>query len=81
MKLPKDCAPLLGLRADEVAYMKMLKSAYGLADAPLLWFREASKRLERLGFRSTELDRCTFGWYDAQHHNYKEWSSSTSMTS
>ena len=67
VKLPKDCAPLLGLRADEVAYMKMLKSAYGLADAPLLWFREASKRLERIGFRSTELDRCTFGWYDAQH--------------
>ena len=68
VELPRDCASLLGLKADEVAYMKMLKSAYGLADTPLLWFREASKRLERLGFRSTELDRCTFGFYDSQNN-------------
>ena len=64
VKLPRDCGPLLGLGSQETAYMKMLKSAYGLADAPLLWFREASKRLERIGFVPMELDKCTFGFYE-----------------
>ena len=64
VKLPRDCGPLLGLGGQETAYMKMLKSAYGLADAPLLWFREASKRLERIGFVPMELDKCTFGFYE-----------------
>ena len=55
VKLPRDCGPLLGLGGHETAFMKMLKSAYGLADAPLLWYREASKRLER---------KCCFGFYE-----------------
>ncbi|CAJ1358550.1 unnamed protein product [Effrenium voratum] len=38
-KLPADCSALLGVRGQ--AYMRLLKSAYGLADAPLLWCREA----------------------------------------
>jgi len=44
----------------------MLKSAYGLADAPLLWFREASRRLTRLGWNAQELDKCTFAFYNSQ---------------
>lgn len=64
VKLPRDCGPLLGLGGHETAFMKMLKSAYGLADAPLLWYREASKRLERIGFVPMELDKCCFGFYE-----------------
>eukprot|EP00434_Breviolum_minutum_P043155 symbB.v1.2.038452.t1/scaffold5995.1/size23965/1 len=37
VRLPKDCGPLLGIRSTEEVTMRMLKSAYGLADAPLLW--------------------------------------------
>ena len=66
VRLPQNCGPLLGLGPQETAYMKMLKSAYGLADAPLLWFREASKRLERIGFVPMELDKCTFGYYEKE---------------
>eukprot|EP00434_Breviolum_minutum_P039726 symbB.v1.2.035289.t1/scaffold4713.1/size41565/3 len=66
VKLPRDCGPLLGLGGHETAFMKMLKSAYGLADAPLLWYREASKRLERIGFVPMELDKCCFGFYEAK---------------
>lgn len=47
----------------------MLKSAYGLADAPLLWFREASRRLKRLGWKPMELDKCTFAFYSKDETN------------
>lgn len=43
VRLPKDCGPLLGIRSTEEVTMRMLKSAYGLADAPLLWFKEATR--------------------------------------
>ena len=40
VKLPADCGPLLGCTDQGPTYMRMPKSAYGLADAPLLWHRQ-----------------------------------------
>ena len=44
--------------------MRMLKSVYGLSDAPLLWFREASRRLVKPGLVCERLDRCVFSKYN-----------------
>ena len=52
LKLPADCGPLLGCTDQGPTYMRMLKSAYGLADAPLLWHREATRRLPSSSGRS-----------------------------
>ena len=60
-KLPADCSALLGVRGQ--AYMRLLRSAYGLADAPLLWYREAKSRVEKIGFRCHRLDKCCFMYY------------------
>ena len=40
--------------------MKLKKSAYGLADAPLLWYEEAKKRLLAGGWKVHPLDQCCF---------------------
>ena len=48
VQLPRDCGPLLGYTSQQPVHMRMLKSAYGLADAPLLWFKEATRRLRNL---------------------------------
>lgn len=66
VRLPKDCGPLLGIRSTEEVTMRMLKSAYGLADAPLLWFKEATRRLKKLKMIPQRLDQCTFGFYDSK---------------
>ena len=50
VKLPNDCAALLGVTPP--CYMKMLKSAYGLSDAPLLWYEEADNRLQQGGLQA-----------------------------
>ena len=68
VKLPADCGPLLGQGDRKPAYMKQLKSAYGLADAPLLWFQEASRRLRQGGWRPHFLDKCLFLKFDKQHN-------------
>ena len=62
VKLPKDCGPLLGNHWD--TYMQMNKSAYGLCDAPLLWWQEADRRLRRLTLRRHKLDKCCYMLYD-----------------
>ncbi|CAJ1372215.1 unnamed protein product [Effrenium voratum] len=54
VKLPSDCGPLLGVVGP--AYMRLLKSAYGLADAPLLWYKEATSRLQLLNFIQHRID-------------------------
>lgn len=63
VKLPKDCGPLLG--CSEETYMKMNKSAYGLCDAPLLWWQEADRRLRPLRLRRHKLDKCCYMLYSA----------------
>ena len=62
VKLPNDCGPLLGYNRGPLT-MRMLKSAYGLADAPLLWWKEADKRLTKNFWRRHPLDRCFYGFY------------------
>lgn len=61
-KLPADCGPILGVLGP--CYMKLHKSAYGLSDAPRLWFEEASRRLRRLKIYPRKLDPCFFVWRD-----------------
>lgn len=63
VKLPLDCGPptwslcpghwTTCLHAPE-------EDAYGLSDAPLPWYQEASKRLEGLGWLKHHLDQCCF---------------------
>ena len=64
VKLPKDCGPLLGVTGGNDTHMRLLKSAYGLADAPLLWFKEATRRLVALNLKPQQLDKCTFCYYE-----------------
>ena len=65
VKLPKDCGPLLGIPVEET-FMKMNKSAYGLCDAPLLWWKEADRRLRQLRMVRHRLDKCCYMLYDEQ---------------
>ena len=63
VRLPMDCNPILGVMTNEKGkhtYMKLKKSAYGLADAPLLWYEEAKKRLLAGGWKIHPLDQCCF---------------------
>lgn len=40
--------------------MKLKKSAYGLADAPLMWYKEALSRLASREWKVHPLDQCCF---------------------
>ena len=64
VRLPMDCLPLVEGGKERVRqkhlYMKMKKSAYGLCDAPLLWFQEAAARLSPRCWISHPLDQCCF---------------------
>ena len=64
VKLPKDCGPLLGCLGE--THMKMNKSAYGLCDAPLLWWQEADRRLRRLKLKRHKLDKCCYMLYSSE---------------
>ena len=66
VRLPSDCGPMLGATHGGSVYMKMLKSAYGLADAPLLWFQEATRRLHSGSWKTHPLDQCLFLRYDQE---------------
>ena len=43
---------------------QLVKGAYGLVDAPYLWYKTLQKELVDLGFRTTPFDPCTFVLYD-----------------
>lgn len=45
--------------------MKMRKSAYGLSDAPLLWWTEADRQLRQLKLVRRKLDKCTYMMYNS----------------
>ena len=66
VRLPKDAGPLFGFHDGRVPHMRMLKSAYGLADAPLLWYKEADRRLRAASMKSHPLDKCTYMIYNPQ---------------
>ena len=46
-----------------LALAPAVKSTYGLADAPLLWHRAASRRLLSIHWVANPLDRCLFCYY------------------
>eukprot|EP00435_Cladocopium_sp_Y103_P006894 s1307_g2.t1 len=48
----------MNLRENEVC--RLVKSAYGLIDAPFLWFTELDKTLKELGFISSPFDLCLY---------------------
>ena len=52
----------MGLKSNEVC--RLVKSAYGLFDAPFLWFTELDKTLKELGFISSPFDPCLYLFYD-----------------
>lgn len=43
------------------------KGAYGLVNAPLLWFRELTKALQELNFTVSPFDPCCFVLFDEQN--------------
>ena len=63
-KLPADCSHLLGVVGP--CFMRLEKSAYGLSDAPLLWFNEATRRLKTMKLIAHKLDSCFFYWRDSR---------------
>ena len=54
MEPPLELRELVKLRADEVC--ELVGNAYGRVDAPLLFYRELSQQLFKLGFRHHSLD-------------------------
>ena len=63
VKLPSDCSAMLGTKGP--TYMKMKKSAFGLCDAPLLWWTEADRRLRKLNLKRHRLCKCTYMCYNS----------------
>ena len=39
---------------------KLLKTSYGLRDSPLVWFREATKLMQKVGFEPLASEACVF---------------------
>ena len=70
VRLPADCAALLGAEAGP-CYMRMRKSAYGLADAPLLWYKEADRRLRLCGWMRHPIDQCCYMLLDGSTNEEK----------
>ena len=50
------------LKTNEIC--QLVKGAYGLVDAPYLWYKTLQAELVSLGFRTTPFDPCTFVLYD-----------------
>ena len=68
VKLPSDCGGLLGEPDRGHVQRRLLKSAYGLSDAPLLWWEEANRRLISLKWRRHPLDRCLYCYYNGKRN-------------
>ena len=58
MEPPKEMKSLMRLQPWECC--ELLKSAYGLVNAPLLWYEELKNALTSLQFKVSPLDPCTF---------------------
>ena len=48
------------LKLGDQEVLKLNKSAYGLIDAPFLWFQELDRTLQSLGFRQSPFDPCLY---------------------
>ena len=55
----------LKLRPDEIC--RLTKSAYGLIDAPYLWYQTLKEELLRLGFEVSPFDPCLYTLRDNNH--------------
>eukprot|EP00438_Fugacium_kawagutii_P029976 Skav217703 [mRNA] locus=scaffold2294:90003:97141:- [translate_table: standard] len=55
---PAEMRSKMHLESSEIC--ELLKSAYGLVNAPYLWFQEIREALQALGFVSSPLDPCLF---------------------
>ena len=53
-----ELATKMGLRPEEIC--RLAKSAYGLIDAPFLWFQALREELVRLEFEQSPFCPCTF---------------------
>ena len=53
-----ELAKAMGLKANQLC--QLTKGAYGLMDAPYLWYRTLTKELIRLGFVASPFDPCLF---------------------
>ena len=58
MEPPQEMRSMMNLKPWECC--ELLKSAYGLVNAPLLWYEELKSALLSLNFRMSPLDPCTF---------------------
>ena len=48
--------------------LRILKAAYGLADAPLRWMARLTRELRKIGYEPCLLDPCLFMCYDSGGH-------------
>ena len=55
---PEELRRKLGLKPTEIC--ELLKSAYGLVNAPFLWYQELRETLIQIGFSMRPLDPCLF---------------------
>ena len=57
-----ELSEAMKLKGNEIC--QLVKGAYGLVDAPYLWYKTLQAELIQLGFRMTPFDPCTFVLYD-----------------
>lgn len=62
---PPELRARLNLQPNEIC--RLLKGAYSLVNAPLLWFRELTLALEKLGFEAAPFDPCCFALFNEDH--------------
>ena len=65
--LPAEACRMLGYAPG--TRMKLLKSMYGLSDAPRLWWEEATDRMVSCGFVIHPLDPCLFLSYRVESND------------
>ena len=70
MSLPRGWNKELGL--DREAIFKLVKSAYGLAEAPRAWYDTSCRTLIAVGFRQSYTDACAFSPPPTEK-DWKEW--------
>jgi len=58
MEAPKELKEMMGMKDNQVCLLQ--GNAYGMVDAPLLFYREFRKQLEKISFCAHPLDNCLF---------------------
>ena len=60
----KEIVESMGL--EEGTPLLMRKAAYGLAQAPLVWFESVNETLQALGYRQLKVEACCWVWMDKE---------------